>query len=424
LTNRKVFFGILVALKHQAPEKTKMDYTNLRPNQDVDENGLVFEVGSLYGYFQRVKDSRKPKGKLYPLAQLLVLMMLAKLGGEDKPSGMADWIANRIEQLYEMKILHKKRAPSHMTYRRVLSETVKPEEFESLIHKYHQGCLNDRLEMVFSMDGKTVRGTIPTGELRGTHLLSIYVPEQGLVLAEAVVDRKENEIVVAPKILKHVNLQGAIVLGDAMHAQREASDQIVNDGGEYIWTIKGNQPRTHWAIEKLFVHEVCNLRQGAALAKHCQMASQVNKGHGRIEKRTILISTELNDYLDWPHLAQVFRIERIVWYEKYKGRTRQVVYGLTSLTPAEASPGRLLALVRQYWGIENGLHYRRDVTLQEDATRLTVGNAGHNMAIFNNLVIGLAFQHGFHNLAKARRLFNAQPARALSLILSAESSFL
>jgi len=401
-----------------------MDYTNLRPNQDVDENGLVYEVGSLYAYFQCVKDTRKPKGKLYPLPLLLMLMMLAKMGGEDKPSGMADWIIHRIEQLSEMKILCKKRAPSHMTYRRVLAETVQPEEFERLIREYHQRRLKEGLGMVFSMDGKTVRGTIPGGELRGTHLLSIYVPQQGLVLAEAEVDRKENEIVVAPKILKQVNLQGAIVIGDALHAQRDTSEQIVADGGEFIWTIKGNQSRTHWAIEKLFVHEVCNLRQGASLSKHCQMVSQVNKGHGRIEKRTIMVSTDLNDYLDWPHLAQVFRIERTTWHEKYKGRTRQVVYGLTSLSVAEASPDRLLALVRQYWGIECGLHYRRDVTLQEDNTRLTVGNAGHIMAIFNNLVIGLALQHGFHNLAKARRLFNAQPAQALNLILSADIPFL
>ena len=87
-----------------------MDYTNLRPNEDVDENGLVFENGSLYAYFQRVTDTRKLKGKLYPLPLLLMLMMMAKLGGEDKPSGIADWIANRVEQLYEMKILQKKRS--------------------------------------------------------------------------------------------------------------------------------------------------------------------------------------------------------------------------------------------------------------------------------------------------------------------------
>ena len=102
-----------------------------------------------------------------------------------------------------------------MTYRRVLADTVKPKEFESFIQEYHQGRLNDELEMVFSIDGEAIRGAIPSGELRGTHLLSIYVPEQGLVLAEAEVDRKENEIVVAPKILKQVNLQVRLCLGDA-----------------------------------------------------------------------------------------------------------------------------------------------------------------------------------------------------------------
>jgi predicted transposase YbfD/YdcC len=401
-----------------------MDYTNLHPNQEVDENGLIFELGSLYAYYQRVNDTRKAQGKQYSLPLLLVLMTLAKLGGEDKPSGMAEWVMHRVEQLYELKVLRKRKAPSHMTYRRTLQETISPEEFEQVIQAYHQNRLEDRLEIVLSVDGKTLKGTIPRGEMRGTHLLSIYVPDQGLVLVEVEVDRKENEIVAAPKVLHQVNLSGAIVIGDAMHAQREASTQIVEAGGNYVWTIKGNQPRTHWAIEKLFVHEVCNLRQGAPLSQHCQMYSQVNKGHGRIEKRTMMVSSELNDYLGWPYVAQVFRIERITWHEKYKGSTRQVVYGLTSLPPEQAPPEKLLSLVRHYWGIESGLHYRRDVTLHEDATRLTIGNSGHNMAILNNLVVGLCLQIGFDNLAKARRLFNAKPDRALCLILSDKTRFL
>ena len=202
-----------------------------------------------------------------------------------------------------------------------------------------------------------------------------------------------------------------------MHTQREASAQIVEAGGDYIWTAKENQPRTHWAIQKLFVQEACNLRQGAPLSKDFQMVSTVSKGHGRIEKRTILTSTILNDYLDWPHVAQVFRIERLVWHAKHKGYTREITYGLTSLPPEKAKPGKVLSLIRQYWGIENGLHFRRDVTFREDATRLTVGKSGHIMAIFNNLAIGLCLHHGFQNVAKARRLFNAQPQKALRLIL-------
>jgi hypothetical protein len=129
-----------------------------------------------------------------------------------------------------------------------------------------------------------------------------------------------------------------------------------------------------------------------------------------------MVSTELNDYLNWPGVAQVFRLERTRWHSQYRGKTSQVIYGLTSLSPQQAPPDKLLGLIRNYWGIENGLHYWRDVTLHEDATRLTVGNSGQNMAILNNLVIGLCSKHGFQNLAKARRLFNAKPDRALALL--------
>jgi hypothetical protein len=125
--------------------------------------------------------------------------------------------------------------------------------------------------------------------------------------------------------------------------------------------------------------------------------------------------------LDWPGVAQVFRIERVVWHEQHRGYTRQVMYGLTSLSPERASPKKLLALMRQYWGIETGLHYRRDVTLKEDATRLTLGNAGHIMAILNNAIIGLCLHNGYQNLAQARRLFNASPEMAFELVCSAKS---
>jgi hypothetical protein len=154
------------------------------------------------------------------------------------------------------------------------------------------------------------------------------------------------------------------------------------------------------------------------------METQVVKGHGRIEKRTLMVSSLLNDYLDWPGVAQVFRIERVVTDTLTKLRTRQVVYGLTSIPRQRASAKQLLGLNRQYWGIESSLHYRRDVTLHEDATRLTVGSSGHNMAILNNLVVGLCLQHGFQNLAAARRLFNAKPQEALKLITSEEIPFL
>jgi predicted transposase YbfD/YdcC len=272
--------------------------------------------------------------------------------------------------------------------------------------------------LVISIDGKTLRGTIVKQQGRGVHLLAAYLPGAGLVLMEVAVESKENEIVAAPKLLKSIDLQGAIVIGDAMHTQRQISAQIVEGGGQYLWTAKGNQARTEWAIEKLFVHEVVNRKKGAPLSKDVQMAvGKPTKGHGRIEKRTIFVSQALNDYLDWPYVAQVFRLEREVWHDHGQRKTRQVVYGLTSLSKQKASPKRLLHLTREYWGIENGLHYRRDVTLQEDATRATVGHTGHNLAILNNLVIALSLSATRKNLPQARRLFDAHPANALERIL-------
>ena len=398
-----------------------MDYTNLARDEGVNAEGLIYDLGSLYTYLEQVKDTRLAKGKRYPLAMLLMLMLLAKFGGEDQPSGIAEWVAHRQEELRALKLLSRARPPSHMTYRRILQRIINPSDFEVLISEYQRKHLAEGKSVVFSLDGKTMRGTIPGGEKRGTHLLSIFVPDQGLVLAQAAVDSKENEIVVAPTLLKQVSLKGCIVLADAMHTQRSLSEQIVEAGGDFVWVVKDNQPRTRWAIEKLFVHEMCNLRQGADLSKEYQMGQQVDKGHGRITNRKLYSSTLLNDYLDWPHVAQVFRVERTVYYPKHKGKTREIVYGLTSLSPQEATPAKLLALIRQHWQIESGLHYRRDVTLREDATRLTVGNAGHNMAILNNLIVSLCLRNGFRNIAQARRRFNAKPKEALMLIVSAKS---
>lgn len=396
-----------------------MDSIMMEANESCTEGGMIFDLHSLYAYLERVVDPRQRKGIRYQIATLLLLLLLAKLAGQDHPTGMAEWVKHREAALVEMLKLPRKEVPHHCTFRRML-QSMEPTLFEQVVSDYQREHRPGERELVISIDGKTLRGTIVKEQSRGVHLLAAYLPGAGLVLMEVAVECKENEIVAAPKLLKSIDLQGAIVIGDAMHTQRQISAQIVEAGGQYLWTAKGNQPRTEWAIEKLFVHEVVNLNKGAPLSKDIQMAvSKSTKRHGRIEKRTIFVSQALNDYLDWPYVAQVFRLEREVWHNHGQRKTRQVVYGLTSLSLHQASPQRLLHLTREYWGIENGLHYRRDVTLREDATRATVGHTGHNLAILNNLVIALSLSDGHKNLPKARRLFDAQPAKALHRILRA-----
>jgi len=134
--------------------------------------------------------------------------------------------------------------------------------------------------------------------------------------------------------------------------------------------------------------------------------------------RQITVSSELKGYSDWPGLEQVFVLERQRVDLKSGEAECETVYGLTSLSPREASAARLLALVRAYWGIENGLHQRRDVTFQEDRTRLTCGMAGWVMPSLNNLVIGLLRHTGATNLAAARRQLDANLTLSLAQTLA------
>ena len=196
---------------------------------------------------------------------------------------------------------------------------------------------------------------------------------------------------------------------------RAISVQIVATGGEYIWYAKENQPSLCRDIAQTFQAEVCG-PGSSPLPTDFQSASHTDSGHGRIEKRTLTTSRLLRGYLDWPGVEQVFKLERVVTDLQRKPLRAETVYGLTSLSAHEASPLRLIQLTRRYWGIENGLHYRRDVTLHEDATRMTNASQAQVMASLNNFVIGLVLQHGFTNLAAARRYYAAHVNAAFKLL--------
>jgi hypothetical protein len=149
------------------------------------------------------------------------------------------------------------------------------------------------------LDGKTVRGTIPAGATRGLYQLAAYMPDEGRVLLQGVVESKENEIVAAPRVLKSLDLRGKVVTADALLAQRDLSIQIVEVGGEYVWTLKDNRPDTRQAIETLFQPDECV--PGFSGGPHeFRTARTTDTAPGRWEQRTITVSRELKEYLDWP----------------------------------------------------------------------------------------------------------------------------
>jgi hypothetical protein len=145
------------------------------------------------------------------------------------------------------------------------------------------------------------------------------------------------------------------------------------------------------------------------------MARQVNKGHGRIERRTLTLMTASEAYLQWPGVQQVFRLERHTVMVTTGEVTVETIYGLTSCGPTKADADQLIRWLRAYWSIENGLHYRRDVTLREDATRTAFPGLARAIAIVNNFLIGLVQKLGYGNLPSARRYFDARIAQQLAV---------
>jgi len=392
-----------------------MKYTPLSFDVNLRREGLVIDLDSLFAALTKLTDRRDARGLRYALVTVLVYLILAKLAGEDHLRGIAQWVALRKKALAGVLGLAKVQAPHATTYSRILRYAVDVEELERVTRDFFASQPQAGKGVVLNLDGKTLRGTIPAGETKGIHLLAAYLPEEGWVLFQVEVGSWENEIPAAMRILRQLDLRGKIVTGDALLAQRELSTHIVETGGDFIWKIKGNQSRTQDDIELLFAPESC-VPGFSPSHKDFRTATTRDKGHGRLERRTLTTSSLLKNYVNWPYAQQVFRIERRFLRIRDGKLMEEVKYGVTSLTVAEASPERLLELVRAHWSIENGLHYRRDETFREDRCRLT-GQGARAMAVLNNLVLGLLRRKAVDGVPDARRYYAANLEEAAALIL-------
>ena len=217
---------------------------------------------------------------------------------------------------------------------------------------------------------------------------------------------KESELGMASGLLAQLELRGKVVTGDALYAQRELSQRVLERGGDYFWALKDNQPSTREAVSLLFEQPPW----GESFAE----ASQEGRHGDRWEKRRLWASTALNEYLNWPGLRQVCCVERT---RRHKGReTVERAYAITSLPPERAAAARLLGIWRGHWGIENRLHWVRDVVFGEDQSQVRTGSAPQLLAALRNLVIGMLRLNGVKNIAAALRHYGWKPWQTLTLI--------
>ena len=205
--------------------------------------------------------------------------------------------------------------------------------------------------------------------------------------------KRTNEIKMAIPLLEAIDIEGKEVSADALLTQRKLADYLVTQRkAHYHFTVKGNQPGVLQDLELYFRD-----RGKPHFVEHTP------PDHGRIETRKIWTTSELNDYLDFPHVGQAFVVERHAHDKKSGASSVEVAYGITSKTPDQADPQRVLKINRQHWTIENSCHYILDWNYDEDRSRIRTGHGPENITRLRRFAIGVIKSKGARSVAQKMR---------------------
>ena len=255
---------------------------------------------------------------------------------------------------------------------------------------------------VIALDGKTIRGARTRPDGKAPHLVAAFDHGAGAVLGQVAVEAKSNEIPAARTLLGQLDLGGAVVTLDAMHTQTDTATTIIDAGADYVFTAKANMPTLHQKLKKLPWNEM-------------PAYTATTTDHGRRITRTIKVA-DVPDWIDFPGAAQVAQLRRTVTDKGTK--TVEVVNLITSASNKDAPPQRLATWVQGHWGIENRLHWVRDVTFDEDGSQVRTGHAPRVMATCRNVAISILLVDGWENIAAGLRHHARHPDHALALVLT------
>jgi predicted transposase YbfD/YdcC len=329
------------------------------------------------------------------------LAVCAVLAGARSFTAIAEWAADADEQTLT-RLGASRAVPSESTFRRTL-QRLDADAFDDLAGQWaaRRTAPGPGGRRVIAVDGKTLRGS-GHGQENSRHLLAAYDHAHGAVLGQVEVGAKTNEIPMFPALLDRLDIANAVITADALHAQREHATYLAGRGAHYLLIVKRNQPSLHAQLAALTWHEVP------------VAYTQRERGHDRTERRTIKV-TSVAAGLAFPHAAQAIQITR---RRKVKQKwSRETCYAVTSLTLTQATYTQLAAIIRGHWGIEDRLHWVRDLDWDEDRSQIRTASGPHIMASLRNLVITILRLTGATSIAAALRYHARRPARPLQTIM-------
>lgn len=388
---------------------------------------------------EQVKDPRRKQGQRFSMTSILLLALAAMLSNHLSELAIAQWGAGQSEEIKKALGFENGVTPHQTTIQR-LFRRLNVEEIEAAFRQMFVKILNKDQEQrgacAVSIDGKVQKGRLKFEEENSypIHAVSLVDHQTGIVLTQGHVEKtdveskskgpgeqeqeekkQKSELAVASRLIQHIDWKGKVLTGDALYCQRGLCSALRQAGGDYLFLVKGNQPQLLEDLRVLFAPLAPAKRAGEGVLRLPeQHAHTTEKAHGRVDFRSIRVSSELTSYSDWPGLEQVFEIRRC-WQSK--GVCKEAVrYGVTSLPATIAIPERVLALKRGHWGIENCLHYVKDVTMGEDQSTIHKDNGPKIMAALRNTAISLLRCAGFSTIAARLRYHSVHPEAALEVL--------
>lgn len=331
---------------------------------------------SLMDHFEGIDDPRVDRMKLHKLIDIIVIALCAMIAGCDTCDEFEIFGNSHLEWLKTFLELPNG-IPSHDTFERVFAR-IDSKQFKQCFANWTKN-LAGIFSGVIAIDGQTHRGARQNNQVKSTvHMVSAWAAGLRLVLAQTKVGEKTNEITAIPEVLRMLDIRGCIVTMDAMGCQQAIAQQIIDQGGDFVLGLKGNQGTTLTAVEEHF-STISNDK--------CEAYYEADKGHGRIEERTYL-AVDANSVLDMKHWPGINSVVKVISVREIKDKkTTEDRFYLSSLGAVSVKISG--EAIRSHWGVENGLHYVLDVTFGQDKSRIRNGNAPENFGIMRHLAMNI-----------------------------------
>ena len=354
---------------------------------------------SLLRAFSKLKDPRMDRTKKHSFADILAIAICAVVCGADGWVQVAHF--GRCKEKWFKTFLDLPNGiASHDTFGRVFA-MLDPKAFEECFMKWITALATVSPGRLVAIDGKTIRRSLDLANGKAAiHMISAWCQANHMVLGQLATDAKSNEITAMPRLLKLLDLDGAVVTIDAAGCQKKIARQIVKQGGDYILQLKGNQGGLYEETVMLFEQCLRDDCYGIAYTT----AATINGGHGRVEQRRIWATSEVGWFAErskWKKLRSLIRIES---KRTVNGETScEYRYYISSL-PAD-EPSRLLEYIRGHWSVENSLHWCLAISFADDDRRIRKGHGAENFARLSRIALNLLKAQTKHKVGiKTKRL--------------------